>query len=160
MDILWILGFAVLAYVLWELYGGTNRVTSSGPLCNVPGPGNFDTEVVGESNYQHMLEHICGGRSEDGVNKEVQATLILEDDNPHDNKAVRVDVTGYTVGYLPRADARSYRNKLKRAGHPRLTVTCAALITGGWDRGGDDRGYFGISLDLPERFAKGVLKPQ
>ena len=32
-------------------------------------------------------------------------------------------------------------------------MTCSALIVGGWDRGPDDQGYFGIKLDLPIRVA-------
>jgi hypothetical protein len=49
-----------------------------------------------------------GGKSEDGHDHQCTAHLILEDDNPHDNQAVRVDISGYTVGYLSRKNARAY----------------------------------------------------
>ena len=118
-------------------------------VANLPGPGDYALDVVGESNYQSALASICGGRTEDGHNEIVQATLIHEDSNPHDSMAVRVDISGRTVGYLSRENARQYRKQLARAGHPGITATCSAMIVGGWDRGGGDTGHFGVKLDLP-----------
>jgi len=116
---------------------------------NLPGPGRFAVEVVGTSHHQESLEAICGGRSKDGVRFKTTAVLVLEDENPHDKKAVRVEIDGYAVGHLSRENAREYRKQLKKAGHPKITASCAALIVGGWDRGGGDRGHFGARLDLP-----------
>jgi hypothetical protein len=75
--------------------------------------------------------------------------LVLDDDNPYDSLAVRVEIRGCIVGHLSRENAREYRRQLKKAGHPALTASCKALIVGGWDRGGGDRGHFGVRLDLP-----------
>jgi len=149
MSFIWVLVLMLIAYVAWRMLQASPRTTSSGPVGDLPGPGTFQIEVVGESHYQRALERICGGRSEDGANKIVEATLILEDDNPYDDKAVRVDIDGQTVGYLPRSAARLYRRKLRKAGHARLTGKCSAVVRGGWDRGGSDRGHFGVWLDLP-----------
>jgi hypothetical protein len=110
--------------------------------------GSYSLEVVGESNYQKALERICGGRSRDGAEKHVTATLVLEDSNPYDENAVRIDIAGSTVGYLSRHDAKSYRGRLKQMGEGSLTQECRALIRGGWDRGRNDRGNFGVRLDL------------
>lgn len=118
-------------------------------IVDLSGPGTFSIQIVGESHYQDAIEAICGGRTEDGVNMIMNAVLIHEDDNPHDNKAVRVDIEGMTVGYLDRNNAREYRQKLKKAGYPGMNAKCSALIVGGWDRGEDDRGFFGVKLDLP-----------
>jgi len=96
-----------------------------------------------------VLARICGGRDEESARKQVKAVLVLEDENPHDSKAVRVDIDGETVGYLPRREARQYRLRLKEAGYPELRGRCDAIIVGGWDRGGGDRGHFGVKLDLP-----------
>jgi hypothetical protein len=147
-DILWLVILLLLASLAWSISRGM-KTTTSGPLYALRGDGTFSTEVVGELSYQQALEAICGGRCEEGVSKEVEAMLTLEDDNPHDKEAVRVNVGSEIVGYLSRDDARKYRRKLKRDGHARVTVTCPALIRGGWDRGSSDRGYFGIRLDLP-----------
>ena len=132
------------------------RTKTSGPvpsetsqIARLPGPGTFDFDIVGESKYQEALEAISGGREREGVEKRTEATLVLEDQNPHDNRAVRVDIQGRTVGYLSRDDARSYRKQIAKAGHPRLTAVCDALIVGGWHRSKKDVGSFGVKLDLP-----------
>ena len=73
------------------------------------GHGEYAQEVVGESNYQTALRAIKS-TSDKPFHR---ARLIAEDDNPFDDKAVRVDVAGHTVGYLPRADARRWRQRQK-----------------------------------------------
>jgi hypothetical protein len=111
-------------------------------------PGHYGVEVVGESNYQGALEAICGGRSPDGVEKYVKANLVLEDSNPYDENAVRVDIDGSTVGYLSRHAARTYRERLKANDVTSKSAQCSAVIRGGWDRGRNDKGHFGVRLDL------------
>ena len=115
----------------------------------LPGAGTFEIEVVGESHYQRALEQICGGRSEESARFVTTAVLVLDDDNPYDANAVRVEIDGHVVGHMSRENARQYRKKLKEAGHPRITASCEAIIVGGWDRGDGDRGHFGVRLDLP-----------
>lgn len=105
----------------------------------------FPQQVVGESHYQDVLESICGKRTPNGHECETTATLHLEDDNKFDNKAVAVMVQNNIVGYLPRADAKCYRQML--AADPSTPVNVPAVICGGWKRG-RDRGFFGIFLDL------------
>ena len=112
-------------------------------------PGNFEVEVVGESHYQAALKSICGGYDENGHRLEVKACLVPENDNPHDSKAIRIYIQDKTVGYLDRETARSFRKKMAEIGLTDVAVKCDALIVGGWDRGGGDRGYFGVKLDLP-----------
>jgi hypothetical protein len=112
----------------------------------------FAFDVVGESRYQAALSDICGGKSESGHEYQCTAYLILEDDNPHDAQAVRIDIDGSTVGYLDRENARKFRKELAVAARG-VTVNvacCPALIVGGWSRDrGADQGHFGVKLDLP-----------
>ena len=115
----------------------------------LPGRGTYEFDIVGESHYQKALETICGGRMEESASHKAEATLYLEDSNPHDNMAVRVDIGNETVGYLSRADARSYRKQLRRLGHEHLICKCDAMIVGGWRRSREDQGSFGVKLDLP-----------
>jgi hypothetical protein len=84
-----------------------------------------------------------------GPRKIVEATLVHDDNNPYDNKAIRVDIAGMTVGYLSREDARQYRKLLEEAGYAGIPAICPAMIVGGWNRGGDNIGHFGVRLDLP-----------
>jgi hypothetical protein len=151
-SVLWFIVFAVVIFAVWKVWQSSSPNARSGPPRHVEGDGEFQTEVVGESHYQGALESICGGRCEEGHNKEVLATLVLEDSNRHDRNAVRVDIEGTTVGYLSRPDARDYRRKLTKDGQPRATITCKALIRGGWDRGNGDQGHFGVCLDLPDGY--------
>ena len=88
-----------------------------GMRAHLQGSGAFALAIVGESHYQEALEAICGPRSDEGEDRRLEARLVLEDDNPHDSMAVRVDIQGLTVGYLSREHARQYRNQLAKAGY-------------------------------------------
>jgi hypothetical protein len=110
---------------------------------------DFSLLVVGESNYQDAIETAAGGRTEESCEKIVTAVLVLEDSNPYDRKAVQVVINGRLCGYLSREDARAYRKLLKKAGYPDGTTSWNAMIVGGWDRGPDDQGHFGVKLNLP-----------
>ena len=108
--------------------------------------GSYLFEVVGESHYQADLERIVGGRTEDSASFQCVGTLIPEPDNPYDPQAVRVSVDGCTVAHLSRDWAAKFNAALLSSGYAR--ASCNALIVGGWDRGEDDRGHFGIKLDI------------
>lgn len=115
----------------------------------ITGPGNYRINAVGESRYQRELDRIVGGKTEDGHEFKCKAVLVLEDANQYDPKAVRVEIAGQVVGYLDRKTARSYRKQLKKGGLAGLNLSCNAMIVGGWDRGGDDVGHYGVKVDLP-----------
>lgn len=147
----------VLAGIVFAI--GWKRGRSSAPSAaegkstriEVKGDGEFSLPVVGESHYQDVLEAICGPRKEEGEEKEVEATLILDDANRYDKQAVRVEIAGQLVGYLSREDARAYRQMLARLGLVQATATCRAQIVGGWERqrrSGVDRGSYGVALDV------------
>lgn len=104
--------------------------------------GAFEGDVVGESHYQENLSSIAGG-SDEGAEYECVADLIPEPSNPHDNKAIRVDINGLTVGYIP-ADETAEFHALMRG----MRARCPALIVGGWERGVRGRGHFGVRLDI------------
>ncbi len=126
---------------------------------SLAGDGRYRVEVVGESYYQEALEVICGGRTEDGADHNCIATLVPEPDNPRDRNAIRVDIDGRTVGYLPRFDAIGYRDGLMLAGIPLGALHCRAVVRGGWDRRGE-RGHFGVMLDMdwPPRAGSAIAR--
>lgn len=112
--------------------------------------GDRLVEVVGESHHQDALLTISGGqRHYGGVELEAVAELVPDPDNPFDPDAVEVDIDGMVVGHLARDDARLLRplvdDSLTRHGR----ATCRATIRGGWDRGRDEVGFFGVTLRLP-----------
>jgi hypothetical protein len=122
-------------------------------IVEIHGPGEYGIDVVGESSYQKALSFICGGKTQQGHDKIVEAILYHEDDIPYDNQAIRVDINEKTVGYLSRKLAREFRKKMNEAGHPGKIASCSALIVGGWIRD-DSEGHFGVRLDLPKEKRK------
>lgn len=134
----------VIALGIWAAwkYHNTGRLSAEEnrrPVAKLGGTGRFDLEVVGESHYQPALRAIAG-RGE--VRHQCTAHLVMDDDNPYDAKAVRVDIEGKPVGHLSRDDARAYRRQLRK--HGDLVGRCDALICGG----GPGR-MLGVWLDLP-----------
>lgn len=129
---------------LKRLFGGKPAVEL--PVIQLPASKGFPLDVVGESNYQATIERICGPRTEAGENRVVTASLVLEDTNPHDPNAVRVEISGQRVGYLSRELAPVYRAWLAANGHGQVVGQCQAKIKGGWQRGDDDIGHYGIYL--------------
>ncbi len=147
-----ILLIVVMAVIVYSIIRKNRKTSTSEVLpyiARLGGTGRYEFDIVGESKYQDALERICGGRTEDGANDLVDATLYQEDSNPHDSQAVRVDIEGLTVGYLSRDDAHAYRKQLDALGQGPLVAVCKAKIVGGWQRGKSDRGHFGVKLDLP-----------
>lgn len=106
----------------------------------------YTLEVVGESHYQHNLERICGPRTQDGVDIETSATLWPENDNPHDENAIKVVIDGLTVGHLRREDAKKIRRDLGTYTH----ILCPANIRGSWDRGGGDTAHYGVWIQYSD----------
>ena len=113
------------------------------------GAGNFELRIVGEAHYQAALEVLCGPRLPKGVNQFETARLILEDKNPHDKNAVRVEIRRKQVGYLSREAAIRYREQLKAQGRPNANGQCQAVIRGGWVSSDGRKGSYLVWLDLP-----------
>lgn len=129
----------------WLFGGGEhNKSRSSAPF--LQGSDEYDFEIVGESRYQDNLLKLVGKKQEEGAEKYVHALLIAEPENKYDKNAVRVDIEGYTVGYIPRDEARKIQQDLfgvSRSG----TAVCNAVIVGGW-KDEESEGHFGVRLDL------------
>lgn len=107
----------------------------------------YPLEVVGEFYYQPNLKAVIGKipRSKKRYrNENFLAALTLEDDNPADSHAVRVEINGLPVGHLSRADAVAYRAALARLGFPREQLAaraaeqgaCLAAVSGKRDENG------------------------
>jgi hypothetical protein len=146
IGLLFLVALVATALLLMKRQGGRTAQELTGRLA---GPGAYQFDIVGESKYQAVLEEICGGRTEESAEHYAEALLYLEDSNPFDNQAVRVDIAGKTVGYLSRDNARAYRKQLRQLGHSQLVCCCNAVVVGGWRRAHADEGHFGVKLDLP-----------
>lgn len=116
------------------------------PLGKLEGEGDFDFDIVGESRYQANLLAIAGPKTDAGCEIDCEAILHREPNNPHDGNAIRVDIAGRTVGYIPRVDAAVFAPMMD--GRGMAAVRADAMIVGGWLRG-SSKGHFGVKLDLP-----------
>ncbi len=95
--------------------------------------------VAGESHYQDALRAITKGEAR----LETDAALISEPDNPHDPNAIRVEIEGEKVGYLPRDLAPAYGSLVREPAERGRTAVCEAMVSG-------RDGIYGVFLKLPE----------
>lgn len=108
--------------------------------------GENQVSVVGESFHQDELLSIAGGRRRfGGVELEAMAELV-----PVEGDGIEVWVDNRAVGFLFHDDAVRYGDVVAEAIQRHGAATSRASIRGGWDRGGDDVGLFGVTLLLPE----------
>ena len=112
------------------------------------GKGDFEFEIVGESHYQPILAFLAGEHEAESAEAQHKATLVLEDSNPHDTKAVAVRIGAKTVGYLAREDARSYRRRLGQKRMSGVNATCDAVVVGGGTRKNGEKLFYGVKLDI------------
>lgn len=119
---------------------------------SINGPGLFECEVVGESNYQGNLIAICGDYRPNKPDEHfATAVLVPEPQNPYDKNAVMVLLSNLQVGYLDRQAAKSYMAHLRVKGLPSARLSVPAVVRGGWlDEDGKVRMY-GVCLDLEVR---------
>lgn len=108
----------------------------------VSGPG--ETPVVGEAEHQDVLLTLTGGRRTfGGVDVEAVADLVPLAAEPG---GVAVVINGETVGHLRREDATRLLPAIEESLDTTGMATVRAVVRGGWDRGGDDVGLFGVVL--------------
>ncbi len=112
--------------------------------------GAHEVDVVGESHHQDELLAVTGGRRRyGGVNVGVVAELVPEPDNRFDQDAIAVEIDDRVVGYVRRKDVEWLRPLVDDSLDMHGLATCEATIRGGWDRGRDEVGWFGVTLLLP-----------
>jgi hypothetical protein len=112
--------------------------------------GDVEVEVTGESLHQDELLALSGGhRTFGGVDLDVEAELVLELGDPFETVVVAVLVDERRIGRLLLDDAKRFQPAVEKARRLHGSATCHARIRGGWDRGGEDVGAFGVVLLLP-----------
>jgi hypothetical protein len=109
--------------------------------------GSELVNVAGESHYQEALRELTGTDGSEQVRREAEAVLVPEPGNPHDPNAVRVEIDGRLVGYLPRGAAVAYGPMLQAVIARGRAAACEAMIAG---RGGEGPANLGVFLKLPE----------
>lgn len=122
--------------------------TTSGSTFRWPSTGAFMFDIVGESYYQSALKALAGEHGDREPQGDYEAVLIPDDGNEHDDKAVRVEINGQTVGHLSSGDARSFRRRLGAKQLKGQRTACGARIVGGWVKKTGERVSYGVQLNL------------
>ena len=107
--------------------------------------GTFSSYAVGHRHHQDALKRIFLDRTPENNEKLVEAVLVIDDANPYNSQAVRVDIQGQTVAYLKDENAKQFRKKMKEKVPSEIKATCAAKIVY-WERESDN---YLVILDLP-----------
>lgn len=118
------------------------RITSTGGLFAWPELGEFKFEVEEDARFQNALISLANGSAK--AKAVVTANLVPEDNNPDDDRSVRIDINDTTVGYMRRDNARSFRRRLSAKKMKDQTTACGAIVT---SRGGQNKVY-SVFLDL------------
>lgn len=156
---LWLVLIAFVAWMMLSRRAGKSKPNSStSERSQPPFPTHadfvwptldtFDFEVVGESHYQPVLAALMGDVSDPTIDGKGMAVLLPYDDKPHDDKAVRVTIAGFTVGHLSRDDARKYRRRLKAKAGGMAAAMCGCQIVGGHQLRDGTQASFGVMLDM------------
>ncbi len=112
----------------------------------------YDFEIVGESYYQKTLKAVAGAKEVKSKRLEVTFQVVLEDNNPHDANAVRVQVAdGHPVGHFSRQDALDLRQALAEQGVKPDSMLARGIIVGGW-KNKNDEGHYGVKLSIDPGF--------
>lgn len=117
----------------------------------------FNIALRGELQFQAEIAAAVGGRCAEGHSCQVPAQLVLAA-TASDPMAIGVEINSRPVGWLASEVGPELRPQLTSLNPDGKPVTCKAKIVGGWERGPDDRGYFGVrlSLALPLKVHKAV----
>ena len=108
--------------------------------------GETAVEVVGEAFHQDELLSLAGGvRRFGGVDVEAAAELVPLEDN-----GVEVRIDDRPVGVLSPRNSERFAELVQQSINRDGSATTRASIRGGWDRGGDDVGLFGVKLWMPD----------
>lgn len=147
----WVFVLAGAGLLLWWISRLSAKIDrrAAAPAVMLPGNGEFECEVRGESHYQPALERAAGRRTTEAVEHYCDALLLPEPNNRHDRHAIAVYINGLQVGYISRDFAQEVGRLMRRQAGPGASVGARAVIRGGWDRGMSDRGQFGVWLDIP-----------
>lgn len=148
----WVLlaGVAILVWVAMRgpRNGKARTPTPRNRIPRIRGPAKYAVEVVGESFHAESFAALKRDLRPDDLEEEWvgDAMLSLEDKNEHDPNAVAVHINSRHVGHLNRANARDFRQAIKRDGLSRFRqfAVGARLYWGGEEK------MHSVSVDLPE----------
>lgn len=105
--------------------------------------GSFAVGLAGESNYFDAIYAAAGRQSGEHAGL---AEILREADNKFDTNAVRVEINGRTVGYIPREQAPDFHPLLNygKSLNKRIFASCRVWVSD------EDESYGSVSLDIAD----------
>lgn len=100
-----------------------------------------EIELVGESKYQDNLLALFGPKQKHSIDETVSAELVAEPTNRHDPKAIKCEIGGKVVGYVPRSGAAEIHRLMVNG-----RVPCLATVRGGW-KNDKSEGSYGVTVE-------------
>jgi hypothetical protein len=115
----------------WKAAPYAPQPPATPPALHWQDEGRFMVEVVNESKFQPLLKELAGVHGDAPANARYVATLVPDDANPYEDKAVTVFVEGRFVGQLGTKDAVVFRQRLALKEVEGQPTTCDAIVKGG-----------------------------
>lgn len=107
-------------------------------------------EISGESFYHDAIIDVIGEPTEDGYDVTVNGRLVRDPTNKYDSNAIKCLIKERHVGHVNREDAEDISHYMDSHNITEILVSCE--VTGGWSRGKNDSGFFGITAYVPSKF--------
>lgn len=130
----------------------SNTSTNENPQSNSvfvwPELNEFQFDIVGESDYQSSISELIKPHKNKTKIPALDAYIIPEDTNPDDDKAIRIDIGKYTVGYLSKKDARSFRRRLAAKKLRNQVTKCKAIINGASRSKNSKTAAYSVALNI------------
>jgi hypothetical protein len=120
-----------------------SKLPAEGTYILLESSGSYSVGLAGESNYFEAISMAANRRSGEHL---AIAEIIREPDNKFDTNAVRVEIDGRTVGYIPREEAPSFHALLSYGAslNKRVFVSCRVWVSD------EDDSYGSVSLDIDD----------
>lgn len=137
---MWILILIIVVFVALYIVNRNKSQVSSDVNPRMNTTHSYTYNIVGEESYQSNIAKIAGKKEIHSKFFEIPAKVISEPNNKFDPNAIKVEINGYTVGYLPKDEARKLSGK-------KIKKVVPAVINGGWH---DEKseGSYGVKLAI------------
>jgi hypothetical protein len=123
--------------------GSKSKMPAEGTYILLESSGSYPVGLAGESNYFEAISMAANRQSGEHL---AIAEIVREPDNKFDTNAVRVEINGRTVGYIPREEAPSFHTLLSYAAsiNKRVFASCRVWVSD------EDDAYGSVSLDIDD----------
>lgn len=158
-----LLMFAAGIWALWYVFSGRPEESKTADMESESGMKlpRQQLKVVGVSHYQDAIRSVVGPPRPGGYDRLINARLVCDVGNKFDSNAVRVELDGRHVGFVPK-DAASKISATVASIEQSLgqSPEVKARVIGGWSSRNGSLGLYGINLGIGGSEPAGAARPQ